>query len=120
MSTSCEQSLPYLLRYEVLSKLPLFPFPHPAPTNLWSAIILLIVVAPGWLVGFRFSLWGVILSLVVALILATQHVSDAHSNDPQGPTATFTQQRRLPTTIALILTIVIPIYFFISGVLGWF
>lgn len=91
----------------------------PPPTNLWTSIILLIVVAPHFFVSLRTTWWGILISLVIALVLATQHVTDAHANDPDGPRGTFTQPRRVPTTVALIIVIIIPIIFFILN-LGWF
>jgi len=91
----------------------------PPPTNLWTSIVLLIVVAPHFFVAFRYNFWGILVSMIIAAFLATQHVTDAHSNDPDGPRGTFTQPRRVPTTVALIITIIIPIFFFFAS-LGWF
>eukprot|EP00271_Cylindrocystis_brebissonii_P010250 TRINITY_DN26391_c0_g1_i1.p1 TRINITY_DN26391_c0_g1~~TRINITY_DN26391_c0_g1_i1.p1 ORF type:complete len:192 (+),score=21.78 TRINITY_DN26391_c0_g1_i1:129-704(+) len=90
------------------------PSPYiPAPTNLWASIILLFVAAPGFIVGVRYSIWGILISFVIALVLGTQHVVDSN-RDQLGPMSTFRTGRRLPTTIALVLTIFIPIYFTLS------
>lgn len=90
------------------------PVNIPGPTNLWVSIILLLVVAPSVVVHLRFTWYGALISLVIALFLGGQHLADRRST----PAGAFTDTRRLPTTIALILVIAIPIYLFIVFI-GW-
>jgi lysylphosphatidylglycerol synthetase-like protein (DUF2156 family) len=89
------------------------PIYIPPPTNLWASIILLIVVAPTWLVRtLRFSPWGILISFLIAIFLLFQHFQHS-STEPEGYQGALTKQHRLPTTLPLLVCVIIPIYFFI-------
>eukprot|EP00897_Mesotaenium_endlicherianum_P006239 jgi/Mesen1/5643/ME000286S04853 len=88
----------------------------PGPTNLWISIILLIVVSPSPLVALRHNLWGPLLSLVVAIVLGVQHLSDRHHES--GAQGAFTDSKRLPTTVAIFVVFLVPIYLFFAY-LNW-